>query len=137
MPNNDHLSFSDALVSILSTNESYDYLPMGTWTEGGCTLLAQALLPLLGTDHSLLMVGRPMEDGRVLDHMVVKTPCGHYIDGNGLQTEDELLRTMHDEWGFNVIQFSEPDFEILEAEGLLYHPADVKAFRKYLSGQQI
>jgi hypothetical protein len=81
------------------------------------------------------MVGRQMEDGNVLDHMVIRTPCGNFIDGNGFQSEDELLNTMRQEWGFSDVSFSYPDFEALEHEGLLYPPAEIKAFRRLLNEQ--
>lgn len=92
------VSFGGRLKEVLDSDEAYSLLPDGTWMEGGCAFLAQALMPILGPNHSLVMTGRMWEDG-VLDHMVIKTPCGNYIDYDGLQTQEELVNKVREEWG--------------------------------------
>ena len=80
------------LKAILGTQEAYDILESisgcqdCTWAAGGCAILAYALNIITGYP---IYVIYNYHDNQV-EHFVVKTPTGTYIDGDGEQRD--LLR---------------------------------------------
>lgn len=125
-------AFHNQLVDLLSTSESYDYLPHGDWYAGGCCLLAQALLPLLKGANKLLMVGRK-RNGVITDHMVIETFDGLFIDRHGIQSWHELSTRMKEECFIQGDLFvAEPNLDVLVSEGVIDPHWNISGFRHFL-----
>lgn len=74
----------------VKSNESYDIVPDGTWSAGGCWILAEALKRVIAQPTTLLAV---KDRGRV-QHIIVGLPSGKVVDADGVQTEHEMLIKM-------------------------------------------
>jgi hypothetical protein len=92
-----------SLVALCRSNQSYSWLPDGgTWSAGGCRVLSEALLPILGDSHNAEIVtiqGRNAYSAAAPSpqHIVVRLtePSGSFfIDADGLQTEKQMLTKM-------------------------------------------
>jgi hypothetical protein len=85
--------FGKRLRNYLNTDAAYAILgPDGTWTAGGCWLLAAALAPLL--DAPLVGVWSVVQATPVLQHVVLQLDDDCFLDADGVQTERALLRRM-------------------------------------------
>lgn len=125
--------FDTDLRYALDADEAYRFLPSGTWLEGGCALLAQALQPLI-PGSQLMMVGRLAEG--IPDHLVLAVEAGgepFFIDYDGLQTQHELLNKMGREWKLADCRLAPVDDERLADSELLWLADSVPGFRDYLS----
>ena len=88
--------FGRRLRNYLNTDEAYAILgPDGTWTAGGCWLLAAALAPLL--DAPLVGVWSRVHGMPVLQHVVLQLDADCFLDADGAQTARALLRRMAQE----------------------------------------
>lgn len=75
--------------------ETYAVLPHGTWSAGGCWISAKALAHVLGGDlWAVLSLGLGSGTHDDVQHVVLRLPSGDFVDGDGIQTERELLRKM-------------------------------------------
>lgn len=126
--------FNQDLQSVLDTEEASDFLPSGSWMEGGCALLGEALVTLI-PDADLKVIGRPTEHG-VYDHVVVvlkedgETLC---IDYDGIQTLDELIEKVRNEWFVQDVEFANFDKALLDDFGVRWLAHSVDGFRSFLS----
>lgn len=124
-------NFTEQLRSILSSNEAYNFLDDGDFIAGGCCLLALALQPILGEDYKIKVIGR-MVDGAVADHVVIETPAGDYIDGDGLQSLKRLAKKMKQEFFISHLTIADPDYTVLKERGT-YRKWDIKSFQDFLN----
>lgn len=125
--------FNRDLQDALDSDEAYSHLPIGTWMEGGCALLAQALQRLIPDSH-LMVVGRATENG-ILDHVVLQIELEGvrwYLDYDGLQSEYELLDKVATEWKLSSVELARADLEALEAAGVVWQQSALPAFARYL-----
>lgn len=84
---NDFL-YSDPVFALYS-----DTYSDGSWLQGGCWSLAEALRHILGGE--LVAV---WDEGReVPDHIVCQVDANTYVDGDGASTRQELLHRWHSE----------------------------------------
>lgn len=125
--------FDADLRSALDADEAYQFLPSGTWLEGGCALLAQALQPLIPKSE-VMMIGRLAKG--IPDHLVLAVEAGgepFFIDYDGLQTLHELLSKMAGEWNLTDCQLEKVDNQLLADSELLWLSDSVPAFSRYLT----
>lgn len=81
------------LTKLLRTKEAYDILgPVGTWTAGGCWILAESLLRWLG-EGEIWVVVRSYENG-TFDHAVLKLCDDIFVDADGAFHKSVLLKKM-------------------------------------------
>lgn len=91
----------EKLIEILASDEAYAILDRsvgGSWLAGGCLLLARSLKRLLPGSCLVIMHGRVGEGVGGPQHCVL-SHRGLYVDANGIQTEEDLLRHWRDEEG--------------------------------------
>ena len=91
-------NFGNKLKRFLASKKMYDILGEegGTWTAGGCWILAEALHSWLGPGSELVAVGSSVNK---VEHVAVRVEDGYfyyYLDGDGFQTEEEFLRKMRE-----------------------------------------
>lgn len=89
-----------ALKRIINSRAAYAILDSsasegGTWSAGGCGILADALKKYCATGEIYAVYN---EDKRQIEHFVFKTN-GSYIDSIGSHNKEELLRQMREEEG--------------------------------------
>jgi hypothetical protein len=83
-----------AIRRAVKSDEAYAILGKhGTWTAGGCWILAAALKRLLGRRSRLAVVRRGEEP--VAQHILVELD-GVFLDADGASTEEQLLRRWRD-----------------------------------------
>ena len=83
-----------AIRRAVKSDEAYAILGKhGTWTEGGCWILAAALKRLLGRRSRLAAVRR--SDEPVAQHILVELD-GAFLDADGISTREQLLRRWRD-----------------------------------------
>lgn len=77
------------LNSVLNTEEAYEILgDNGTWTYGGCLLLARTLKRFIGDKAIICAMG---DDLCAHGHAIVKYGK-YYLDGDGISNESQLIR---------------------------------------------
>lgn len=92
-----HLSgpeIGERLDAALEADESYEILDEiagGTWTAGGCWLLAATLAEILGLGSSALFALVDAARNPKAAQHVVLAYGGGYLDGDGWSTEEQLL----------------------------------------------
>jgi hypothetical protein len=114
-----HHPFNEDLKETLDSMSAYNFLPEGTWMEGGCTLLAMSLQRLV-PDSELYSVGRL--DGGIPDHTILKvTIAGEqlFIDYDGLHSESEMLDKVFEEWALDGVTIAPASMELLVDAGML------------------
>lgn len=86
---------SASLRRLINSKQAYAILDStvgGTWLEGGCALLALALSQL-GFGVLTVLIGRNRgQSESQVQHWLVKTSQGTYLDGDGVSSERSLLR---------------------------------------------
>lgn len=106
------------LVKFLSSSEAYEILgDEGTWTAGGCWILGEALVRYLEKGE-LWVVSSSKND---FEHVVLKID-GQFIDGDGAQSEEDLLQKM-EELEMVPDPYLQP-MENVEPDGDVSCPAD-------------
>ena len=91
---------SAKLKDKLGSDASYEILDKalgGTWLAGGCLLLARALNRLQPDGQIMVLFGITHAGEPPLPNHCVLLCDGLYIDANGIQSEEELLRYWHEE----------------------------------------
>lgn len=87
------------------------------WLDGGCRSLMRALMSLLGDAAVPYQVVRSPEQ-KHSEHVLVRV--GHwYLDGDGVSSEEELVRRWHEDEGFGtvVLRRFDPDREPPDENG--------------------
>ena len=98
---------SAKLRRLINSKQAYAILDStvgGTWLEGGCALLAVALSDL-GYGELFVLVGKSRGSTITqVQHWLVKTPSGMFIDGDGVSSERSLLRRWYNDEDIDDIQ---------------------------------
>jgi hypothetical protein len=84
-------SFSDRFTGLLAEVEFVELNPFDTWNEGGCAILAMAIVEWLGQGVRAVTV---LDNGDPL-HIVAEIGWGPFLDGDGLTNDAGLADT----WG--------------------------------------
>ncbi|KXS55612.1 MAG: hypothetical protein AWU57_61 [Marinobacter sp. T13-3] len=125
------------LKAVLNTNESFDYLPFGDWTAGGCGLLAESLLRLV-PDSELILVGRLAKS--IPDHFLIRVPMEGdwlYVDYDGLRTHDEVIADFRREYpdkadDISIMPAAAFDFDPDDPDALFWYRDSVPGFTRHL-----
>ncbi|MDG6918438.1 MAG: hypothetical protein JRN62_03275 [Nitrososphaerota archaeon] len=96
-----------AIKSIVTSKESYTVLPNGTWTAGGCGIIADAMCRVWDYCDARLYVVRDLKTG--VAHHIVTLIGRYYYDGNGKSTKKGLLK----HWKFHE-NLGQPALEALQ-----------------------
>jgi uncharacterized protein YeaC (DUF1315 family) len=87
---------SKNLKKALSTPEAYaildDAIGSGTWSAGGCLLLAKALKILFPDGIILTLFGHTKEQKEAIPQHVVLSLNGKLIDADGISTHDQMIK---------------------------------------------
>ncbi|MDG6989575.1 MAG: hypothetical protein JRN21_09710 [Nitrososphaerota archaeon] len=84
------MTVETAIHNVVTSNESFKVLPRGTWTAGGCGILADAILKIWSYAGAGLYTVTDMKTG-VAHHILVHMGR-YYYDGNGKSTRAQLLK---------------------------------------------
>ncbi len=79
--------------SVLYSEAACRWLPEGasSWCEGGCLVLAQALVAVVGGELAVVV-----DDRGLPQHVVVRIADDWYVDGDGVSTEETLVLRWRD-----------------------------------------
>jgi hypothetical protein len=125
----------DRLRAFLNTGRAYSVLDRtaargGMWTAGGCAILAEAIHALLPSSRVLDLYdhrGGPQ-------HVVVETPTGDLIDGDGVSIRRTLLRRWVRMEGLRPpLRFRPHDPARCHASGIPCAPEDIARIRRFLA----
>jgi len=124
----------DHLRKVLNTATAYRVLERaevreGTWTSGGCGILAEAI-------HALLPDSRlwDLHDASGAQHVVVETPAGDFIDGDGVSARATLRRRWIQVEGLRPpLRLVPHDRAHCQAKGIPCAPADIARVRRFLA----
>ncbi|MEY8198479.1 MAG: hypothetical protein RPS47_04505 [Colwellia sp.] len=90
-----------AIASLVNHNESYSWVPGGTWSAGGCGVLSMALLDIIHDVYHprpVVIQGKSHHNSEVAPQHVciqIKVDVEElFIDADGIQTKDRLLTKM-------------------------------------------
>lgn len=96
MPRSQVLKFNTIFKKTVHSKEGYDHIlgmDGGTWCEGGCLILAEALKKW-SKNHFKLYVVKRNDSGTVQHFVALSARHNICIDGDGVQTPVELLYKM-------------------------------------------
>ena len=132
--NRNHRAMGRALKLAVRTDESYEILGKnGTWTAGGCWILAAALKRLLGTPSRLVAITRGRDD--MPQHVLVELD-GTFFDADGASTRGSLLRrweAVEGVWDASLRPFDESMSRRARADGIPFSVRKAKRLAAYLA----
>lgn len=130
--------FTEDLQSVLDSEKAYEFLPDGTWTAGGCGLLATALTRLI-PEAELVLAGRITDN--IADHLLIRFEIDSewvYLDYGGVQSEADVLENAALETSgshASLITFNEAVARGIETDHLFWLDHSINGFTKFLSDQ--
>lgn len=126
--------FNASLRAIIATEAAYAFGPEGDWLSGRCMLLALALRQALQVGQ-LMMVGRRLPGGHIVDHMVLAVAIDDeqwLIDGDGLQTTDQMRAKLTREFGIRPVGTGYVNWLAIHEAGLKAAEEDVDSLANML-----